>query len=238
MHIRLSPAAVGWAGAAVVRLLARTVRVFEEWEDPQYATSNPDRPRAIYAFWHGGILCAALTHVGSGICIPISRHRDGEYVARMAERIGARPIRGSTRRGGARALLEMVRVLDEADVAITPDGPRGPRQVVQPGILQLARLSQRPIIAGAFDVAGAWVAPSWDRFVVPRPFARLAFCCGAPISVPRDASDREIEDLRRRLQADLLRLTARAREIAHGHAAPRVSVRNRRPGWRGRSRGQ
>lgn len=216
MRIRLHPGVVGCVGAGLVHLLARTVRVREVYEDARFDLHRADKPRAIYAFWHGRILLAALRHLNSGVCLPISRHRDGEYVARMATHIGARPIRGSSTRGGARALLALVRAAEGADIAVTPDGPRGPAYVVQPGIVHLARLAGRPIIAGGLEVSRAWVAPSWDEFTVPMPFCRLGVCGGRPIHVPSDADDDAVETVRARLERDLHRLTARARRLAAG----------------------
>ena len=213
MRVRLHPGAVGCFAAGLVHVLAKTVRVHREFEAPAFDPRRPDHPRAVYAFWHGRIMLVALTHLNSGVCIPISRHIDGEYVARMARHIGARPIRGSTRRGGAQALRRMIQASRDADIAVTPDGPRGPGYVVQPGIVHVARLSGRPIVPAGLEVAPAWQAPSWDEFTVPLPFARLALCGGSPITVPEDAGDDDVERLRARLQSELLRLTARARNI-------------------------
>ena len=218
MHIRLPPDLVGWFGAAAARLLARTMRVVREAEDPRWAFPNPERPRAIWAFWHGRILLVALSHLDTGAFIPISRHRDGEYVAKMGLRVGVQPIRGSTRRGGVRALKTMVRVARGADIAVTPDGPRGPRYVVQPGIIHLARLAGRPIVPGGVEASPAWLAPSWDQFTVPSPFGRLAIVYGTPLEVPRDLDDRAVERTRTCLEGEMHRLTARARAIATGAA--------------------
>ena len=216
MRIRLPPGAVGWFGACLARALARTVRVTREAEDPLFDFLNPRHPLSIWSFWHGRILLVALSHLEGGAAIPISRHRDGEYVARMARRIGVRPIRGSTRRGGARALKEMVRAAEENDVAFTPDGPRGPRYVVQPGIIHLARLAQRPIVPGGVEAAPAWIAPSWDQFTVPHPLGRVAIVQGVPLRIPREADEAAVERARRHLQAEMHRLTQRARKILRG----------------------
>jgi len=218
MRIRLPPGAVGCVGAAAARALARTVRVVHQVEDPAFAFASPDRPRGIWAFWHGRILLVAVSHLDAGVHVPISRHRDGEYVARMGERIGVTPIRGSTRRGGARALKEMVRAARRADIAFTPDGPRGPRYVVQPGIVHLARLARRPIIPCAVEAAPAWTAPSWDEFTVPSPLARLIVLEGRPMPVPRDLDENAVDRIRRDVQREMHRLMARAQAILRGEA--------------------
>jgi hypothetical protein len=96
---------------------------------------------------------------------------------------------------------------------VTPDGPRGPRYVVQPGIIHLARLSGRPICPAGVEAAPAWTAPSWDEFTVPCPFGRLAVCVGPPLEVPGDLDDAGTEVLRGRLEREMHRLTAKAREI-------------------------
>jgi len=218
MRIHPPPGLVGRLGAATARVLARTMRVVREAEDPRFMLPNPDRPRAIWAFWHGRILLTAIGHPDSDVVVPVSRHRDGEYVARVGVRLGARPIRGSTRRGGATALKAMIRAARHADVGITPDGPRGPRYVVQAGIIHLARLTGRAIVPGGAEASPAWVAASWDRFVVPHPFGRLAIVYGPPIEVPRDADDRAVERARRHLEREMRRMTNRARAISRGGA--------------------
>ena len=228
MRIRLPPGPVGWLGALLVRALARTVRVAHIAEDPTFDFTNPHRPPAIWAFWHGRLLLAAISNLDSGAAIPISRHRDGEYVARMGVRIGAWPVRGSTRRGGAAALRQMVRLARERDVGITPDGPRGPREVVQPGVIHLARLAGRPIIASGIEADCAWQAPSWDRFTVPSPLARLAIVHAKPLFVPRQADDAQCEALRRRLQSEMRRVTLRARAVLAG-TDPAVGFLSYRP---------
>ncbi len=213
MHIRVSPGAVGWVAAGLVHLLSRTVRVLPPEGGTSRAPLPPRGEPTLYAFWHGRILLGTMVQIGSGMAVPMSRHRDGEYVARMAQHLGIRPVRGSTRRGGAQALKEMVRTLEQSHVAVTPDGPRGPRYVAQAGIIHLARLSGRPIVPVALEASPAWTAPSWDAFVVPLPFSRMAVRVGGEIQVPRHADDADVERLRRHLDGEMQRLSAEARQV-------------------------
>jgi lysophospholipid acyltransferase (LPLAT)-like uncharacterized protein len=146
------------------------------------------RELAIVAFWHARLLLMPFLYPGHRVAILISQHRDGEYIARVAERLGLAVVRGSATRGAARAFREMLQALHAGShVAITPDGPRGPRQQVKPGVVELARLSGMPILPVTF---GAWprkTLRSWDRFQIPLPFGRGVYAWGEPIYVPADA---------------------------------------------------
>ena len=175
----------------------------------------------IYAFWHSHQL-SALWHfrrVGAGILISMSK--DGEYIARVARSVGFTPLRGSSSRLGAaglKALIEFAR--SGRPVAITPDGPRGPRHSIGAGVLALAQKSGYPIVPFAIGLSSFWELPSWDRFRIPKPFSRGYACWGEPLSVPPDADDATIE----RLAAEL-----RARMIALEEFADRMA---RTQGWR------
>jgi lysophospholipid acyltransferase (LPLAT)-like uncharacterized protein len=146
-------------------------------------------------------------HRDEGIAVLISEHRDGELIARVAESLGYRTIRGSTNRGGARALLEVVRELRKGgDVAITPDGPRGPAESFTPGAAVAILKSGAAFQALAAHSDRAWRLRSWDRFLIPKPFARVTVEYADPPSVPA-GTDAEL--LSERLQA-LMRATSDA----------------------------
>ena len=173
--------------------------------------------RVIYAFWHGRMILPAYTHRGEGIAILVSRHADGEIISRIVERLGFHPIRGSTTRGGGPGLLEMVRAAEEGrDLAFTPDGPRGPRFVVQPGVVYAAQKTSLPIIPAGIAAGRAWILGSWDAFQLPKPFSRACIVCGEPISVPRELSREDLEAVRRRVEEAIRRLTGEAEARAHG----------------------
>jgi len=140
-----------------------------------------------------------------------SRSRDGEIEARFLQRFGVEVVRGSTTRGGSEALRALVHALRRGrEAVITPDGPRGPAYVVQPGIIALARLTGAPIIPLTFSAAPAWRLKSWDEFLIPKPFARGVVSFGPPLFVPRRA-DRALEQaLSKQLESTLRALTWQA----------------------------
>jgi lysophospholipid acyltransferase (LPLAT)-like uncharacterized protein len=177
---------VRWAvrlGVPLIRLLARTWRVREVGREGWLRCRAERRP-VIVALWHGQMLPLVEYHRDQGVSVLISEHRDGEIIARVVEALGFRTIRGSTSRGGARALLEIVRTLRRGEeVAITPDGPRGPRHSFAGGALVAAQRSGAPVIPVLAHVSRAWRLRSWDRFEIPKPFARIVVAYGEPTYV-------------------------------------------------------
>ena len=204
---------VGTAGTvapAVVRLLGATWRVsvggLEAVDSVRAAGRN-----VIYAFWHGQLLALEYVCRGRGICVLSSWHRDGEMSARLMRSLGYAVVRGSTSHGSARGLVGMLAKLrDGHDLAITPDGPRGPARRAQRGIFFLSERSGAPVVPVA-----AWARParrlsSWDGFALPLPFARVAVVYGEPVepAPDRDAAERALE-----LTKTLDRLTDTARSM-------------------------
>jgi lysophospholipid acyltransferase (LPLAT)-like uncharacterized protein len=156
---------------------------------------------------------------GRRISVLISRHRDGEMIARTLSCFGIHSTRGSSTSGGAAALREIVRRIEQGwDAAFTPDGPRGPRHVVQPGVIESARLSGAKIVPVSFAAHPAWQMGSWDRFLVPKPFGRGLFLYGDPFSVPRDARGADLEGARRELESRMIALEAAADRLVRGEA--------------------
>lgn len=142
------------------------------------------RPPFIFVLWHSRILPLLALHKREGLVVLISRHRDGGYLADLAESWGYRPVRGSTQRGGEVGLLGVVRALqDGAVVAITPDGPRGPAGRVQPGAVAAAQHAGVPIIAAGARTSAAWYVGSWDRMCIPKPFAAIDVEYSVPIRI-------------------------------------------------------
>lgn len=181
-------------GGVLLRVLARTWRVRFVNEGPVDALRGAGRP-FIYALWHGELLPLLWAHRGRDIAVLISEHGDGEIVARVALSLGYRTVRGSTSRGGGRALLRMSRAIEEdrRTVAFTPDGPRGPAHTFAPGALIVAQRTGAPVITLGAGASRAWRLASWDRFLIPKPFARVTVACGDPIVVDattaREAAD-------------------------------------------------
>lgn len=177
--------------------------------------------RIIVAFWHGRLLMIPFAHPGVYrarlATILISQHRDGEYITRIAHRFGLTVVRGSASRGGAQAFRQLVHTLREVqDVAITPDGPKGPRHRVKSGVIELSRLSAMPILPVAF---GAWprtILKSWDQFLIPHPFGRGVYVWGEPIYVPSELTKADGEKFQELLADRLNAVTAEADSRAAG----------------------
>lgn len=183
MKPRWAEPLVAAAGLALVGLLARTWRyrlVHRERAQALYDARQP----FIYAIWHNRILPLLYAHRDEAMVLLISRHRDGGYLADLAERLGYRFVRGSTQRGGDVGLLGIVRALKGGSVvAVTPDGPRGPAERVKPGVVAAAQHAGVPIIPGTARVSRAWRLSSWDRFCIPKPFATIDVVYGVPVEV-------------------------------------------------------
>jgi lysophospholipid acyltransferase (LPLAT)-like uncharacterized protein len=178
--------------AALVRGLGMTLRLTVEGVAQIAPLWHSGRP-VIYALWHGQLLMvpwlnARLRVAGARPArVLASRSRDGELVTRYVQQFGIEVIRGSTSRGGAGAVRVLLAALQAGeDIAVVPDGPRGPRQHAQPGVVALAALSGAPIVPLGFAASPAWRLSTWDGFIVPMPFARAAAAIGTPLEVGRD----------------------------------------------------
>lgn len=196
-------------GAGLIRLIRRTMRI-ETVSPPPWEELNRERGGVIFAFWHSRLLLMPYIYRGRDAAVLISRHRDGEIISRTMSRFGFSSVRGSSTRGGASALRQMPRLVREGrDLAITPDGPRGPARRVQPGIILTARLSGRPVLPVSFASQHFYSFGSWDRFQVPRPFSRGVFVWGEPLRVTRED---DLEERRLALENVLNDITRRADE--------------------------
>jgi lysophospholipid acyltransferase (LPLAT)-like uncharacterized protein len=191
---RLMTAMAPSVAATAVRMLAATLRVEVRGVERVMALWRQSRP-LIYIIWHGRILLAPWanqwlrrTREARAVAVLASRSRDGELVSRYVDKFGLRVVRGSSSRGGAAGLRELATALREGtDVALVPDGPRGPRGQLQPGVVALAALTGAPVVPLGFGARPARRLNSWDGFVIPLPFARCAVVFGDPIPVTRDA---------------------------------------------------
>ena len=141
----------------------------------------------IYSAWHENTAITAWVRRNTGTAMMASESRDGELIARAIELIGNIPVRGSTSRGGAKAAKDMVRLLRSGHTAaVTPDGPRGPRRKLQPGILYISAMSGSPLIPSHFEASRQWVFGSWDRHRIPKPFSWVYVCTGKPYFVDKE----------------------------------------------------
>lgn len=175
------------AGGAAIDALMGTVRLHVDNERAYRERMDCGEP-LIFIPWHGRLLPLGYVHRGQGVHGLASRSADGEYIARLLQHWGFGMVRGSSSRGGDIAYRELIRTVRAGhSVAVTPDGPRGPREKIKTGVIQLAQVTGAPLMPVAAAASRAWWFVSWDRFLVPKPFSRLYVAYGEPIHVPRDA---------------------------------------------------
>jgi lysophospholipid acyltransferase (LPLAT)-like uncharacterized protein len=190
------------AGTVLIRLLAMTWRMRAANDAPVRA-ARASGQRVIFTLWHGELLPLLWYHRNQGIAVVISEHRDGEIIAQIAERLGYATVRGSSSRGGSRALIGLMRALESGlDGAVTPDGPRGPAHVFAPGAAIASQRTGVPLLPLRASAARAWRLKSWDSFLVPKPFATVRVTYGALTPVTA-ASAREAAEQAPQLQAVL-----------------------------------
>jgi len=199
-----------WIGPILVYLMGMTLRT--EWVGLENLNKlRKEKKSVIYAFWHGRMLIFAYTHRRQRVHVLISQHRDGEYIARIIHRLGFVSVRGSTTRGGPKAIFEICeKTTSGFDVAISPDGPKGPGFQVHPGILYVAQRSQMPILPITNSAQRRWNLSSWDKFLIPQPFSKTVIMLGNPMYVPVEATPEELEEKRRELENELLGITRMA----------------------------
>lgn len=192
------------AGGALLDALMRTTRPHVTNEEAYRERMDQGRP-VIFALWHGRLLPLGFLHRSQNIVCLASRSGDGEYITRVLQHWGFGVVRGSSSSGGDTAFRELIRaVRGGRSVAVTPDGPRGPRERLKPGVLQLSQMTGAPVVPLAAAASRSWWFESWDRFLVPQPFARLHVAYGDPIFVERD--DRDLGDVTARTEAALAAL--------------------------------
>lgn len=202
--------ATGIAGQGLVSALFSTTRWTERGRHHLDAL-RAEGQRVVFVFWHGEMLSLIQHHRHEDIVCLVSQHGDGEYITQILHRKGFGTARGSSTRGGSKGLRELLRAArDGRDLAVTPDGPKGPAKVFKPGALVAAQLTGLPILPLAVSATRAWRAKSWDRFMVPKPFARIRIVYGPPVWVPRGCGDAEMERLAAEVATSLRRLGAEA----------------------------
>jgi len=213
---RVQVAAIAAAVYPVVAALGRTYRFVLDGREHLEALEASGRP-FIHAFFHGRILPATFYFRRRRIVVITSENFDGEWIARVITRFGYGTARGSTSRGGVRALVQLKRDMAEGrSTAFTVDGPRGPALAVQPGAVWLAKATGHAILPFHLEADRYWTARSWDRTQVPRPFARVAICFAPPQYVAADADATAVEAARQSLEQTLRGLMPRARELVEG----------------------
>jgi hypothetical protein len=199
---------------AMIRGIAATARLHLDDRSGWFA--QPPAPPAIFCVWHNRLaLClrayfdyARERSAGKGLAGMVSASRDGAFLSAVLEAYHIQPVRGSTSRRGRQALLELARWARRGyNLAITPDGPRGPRYKVQQGIIALAHVTGMPIIPFSYHLDRKIELKSWDRFQIPLPLSRCDMIAGAPLHIPRDADETERERLRLELERRMMEIT-------------------------------
>jgi lysophospholipid acyltransferase (LPLAT)-like uncharacterized protein len=199
---------ITWANYLAIRLIGPTLRYSISWEEPPSPPDAIFEKPVIYCFWHRAVFGSAWLWRRSGIAVMVSRSFDGEYIARIIEKLGFAAVRGSSSRGGGAALLGMKSHLEKGlAVAFTIDGPRGPKYVAKPGPVLLSRTAALPMAAFYVAMDRAWVLNTWDRLVIPKPFSKALVRVSSKMDVPPDADDGKMADFHRQLQSALDRVT-------------------------------
>lgn len=208
--------AIGVGGSLLIRTLALTWRI-ERVHVECYEEARARGPNVIFAFWHGRLLPLLYVHRNGGIHVLASRHRDGEMLGQVIRRFGYGHVRGSSTRGGARAIRELAATLEGGnDIGLTLDGPKGPIHVAKPGVVQVAKLTGATIIPLTSSSVRRKVFSSWDRFELPYPFTRVQVRYGPPITVPPDADEATVERIRLQVEHSLNSISAASDRDLHG----------------------
>ena len=204
---KLTTGLVPYVGYIVFKLLQLTMR-FEIRGMEAVKPLMDGGELLLWVFWHGRMLMMPVLPYRKTLRILASKHRDGELITRLMGLLGIKSIRGSTSRGGVNAFRACKRALEQGhDIVLTPDGPKGPRYTVQPGVIELAKLNNVPIIPVTFSCTRGKVFSSWDRFMIPYPFSKGVYYYGRPFRIPPDITRQQREVLRDRLEKYLREMT-------------------------------
>jgi hypothetical protein len=210
---RVQVAIIAGLGYPLINALGHTLRWKVEGLEHIEAIRQSGR-QPVMAFWHGRILPATFYFRRRGIVVITSENFDGEWIARIIERFGYGTARGSTSRGGRKAMLQLVRAMKAGRAAgFTLDGPRGPAGLAQPGAVWLASATGNPLLPFHLEASSHWTMRSWDRTQIPKPFSTVALVVGEPIDVPHEASEQTLERARTDLEQRLRALESRARAL-------------------------
>jgi lysophospholipid acyltransferase (LPLAT)-like uncharacterized protein len=207
--------ALGFAIAWLMRLWVSTLRYRYRPLGPAVVPAPPVREgRYIYAFWHESLLVPAFQFGRGDMSVLVSGHADGRIMAEAVRHLRLRVVDGSTTRGGVEAVRELVRRAENDHLIITPDGPRGPRRCVQPGVIYLAARTGLPIMPVAFGFHKAWRMNSWDCFALPCPGSAVVCVSGVPIHVPARITRDNLEKVRLEVEQAMLQVTEYAERWA------------------------
>lgn len=210
---------ISWAGFLLIRTIGATLRYKVFAEPDCIADSYGAGPPAIWCFWHRAVIPATYRFRNQGLAVMTSRSFDGEYIARIIQKLGFTAVRGSSSRGAVGALIGMRQQLEQGHaVVFTIDGPRGPRYVAKPGPILLAKKTGVSINCFYVAVERAWILNSWDQMIIPKPFSRALIYGSAPMYVPANATDEEMTAFHQQMQETLERCRLGAeKQLATGN---------------------
>ncbi|MCE9543936.1 MAG: lysophospholipid acyltransferase family protein [Planctomycetia bacterium] len=209
-----SPLLINLAGislTAVIRTWMRSLDYKVVFYDPAVDPCHPDcREYGLYVFWHENILIPLFMRGRCNLAMLMSRHRDADLLTRLSLHFGFQFVRGSTARGGEKALRELVRLSHTTHLTITPDGPRGPRRRMAAGPIYLASRTGLPLVLMGLGYDRPWRMPTWDQFAVPRPGSRARVVMSPPIRLPANLDRDGVEHYRQQMETLLNRLSDEA----------------------------
>jgi hypothetical protein len=208
MKIRINRKLLSFIGSVLIRILGLTWRV--EWRGLENLREARERTgNVIFSFWHGRLLVLSYTHRKKNIQVLASEHYDGDLMGRIIYRMGFGHLKGSSSRGGHRALRELKTALERGlDIGLTVDGPRGPRGVLQQGAVELGRITEKAVLPLTNSASSRKLFDSWDRFQLPLPFSRVVVEYGKPMILTGDEDAEQREAAKAAFQERLNRLTA------------------------------
>jgi len=200
--------AVGVLGLGLLGALCTTIRM-ERVGDEHYLRFRREGKPVVFVFWHGQMLPLVYAHRGEGVVVLVSEHADGEYITQVIRRHGFGTVRGSSTRGATQGLRGLIREARAGrDLALTPDGPKGPAGEFKAGALAVAQVTGLPVIPLAAGATSSWHFSSWDGFMVPRPFSRVRIVYGEPRWVSREAGREALDGMAEEIGRELDRLSA------------------------------
>jgi len=205
---------IAGTAALALRYWIRTLRYDYRPRGPWLEPGCTGGDRFIYAMWHEYLLLPVLRYAHPEVHVLISRSGDGQLLAELCRRLRIPVVRGSTSRGGAEAVRQLLRAGCRTHLALTPDGPRGPRRRVQPGLIYLASRSGLPIVPVGFGLDRPRRLASWDQFALPRLRSRAACVTAEPISIPAELGSDDLETYRQKVENAMQAMTAAAEDWA------------------------
>lgn len=208
-----------WLGPWIFRLIGWTIRVKRINEEPLRELLRRNQA-FLFCVWHGRLFLPVFLYRNHNIVAMVSRHADGEVIARIVQKMGYGTVRGSSSRGGEKAFLQLLAHLKNGGrAAMIPDGPRGPRHHLKAGTILLAQRSGAPLVPITYAAKPCWRFRSWDRMVLPRPFSRAVLFLGDPIHIPENITGEELEAWRVEIERDMIHLVRKAEEHLNGESS-------------------